>query len=218
MTVTALPAPAATAGACMPHLGEIVRRVALSLTIACLVPATLFYAVLRVSGVWAAIVATLVWSYGTLAWRAASGRRTPGLLVLTTAILTGRTLVALLADSTFVYFLQPILTDCLIGTAFLLSLRTGRPMVARLAGDFYPIDDELARRPRVRRLLRRLTMMWAALALAKAGFTLWLLLSQTVETFVLVKSVAMLSANGAAVAATIAAAMCVGRREGLVRT
>jgi hypothetical protein len=88
--------------------------------------------------------------------------------------------------------------------------------VARLAGDFYPMDHELAARPRVRRLFRNLTIMWALLGLAKAGLTLWLLQSQTLGTFVLVKSVSTLTVNVLAAFATIGLAALVARQEGLM--
>ena len=199
-----------------PHLGDVVRRVGTSLLIACAVPAAVFYATFRVLGVWPAIGAALAWSYGAIAWRSLTGRRPSGLLVLSAAVMTGRTLIALMTDSPFLYFLQPIVTDGLIAAVFLISLAAGRPVVARLADDFYPMDDELARRPGIRRLFRRLTLMWALLCLGKASLTLWLLLSQSLETFVLVKSVAVLSINAAAIAATMALAVLVGRREGLL--
>jgi intracellular septation protein A len=218
-----LPAPVAAAHATpsaerhCPNLGAIIRRVSVSLVIACAVPAVVFYTTFRLYGVWIAIVAALCWSYGAIAWRALTGRRTSGLLILTTAVLTLRTTVALLTDSTFLYFLQPIITDALIGTVFMASALTARPMVGRLAGDFYPMDDELACRPRVRQLFRHLTVLWASLALAKAAFTYWLLQSQSVDTFLLVKSLSMPSINASAVAATIGLAVLVGRREGLLR-
>jgi intracellular septation protein A len=199
-----------------PRLRDVLRRVAFSLVIACVVPAAVFYTAFRGYGIWTAIFAALAWSYGAIAWRALTGRRTSGLLILTAAVMTGRTLVALLTDSTFLYFLQPIITDGLIGALFLASVLTARPMVARLAGDFYPMDEELAVRPGIRRLFRTLTLMWASLCLAKAGMTLWLLLSQSLETFVLVKSVSVLAINGVAVLATIGLAVLVGRREGLL--
>lgn len=199
-----------------PTLGAVTRRVALSLVIACAIPAAVFYTTFRVFGVWPAIFAALTWSYGAIAWRSVTGRRPSGLLVLTAAVMTGRTLIALMTDSTFLYFLQPVITDALIGTVFLLSLATSRPVVARLAGDFYPMDDELSVRPGIQRLFRHLTLMWALLALGKATMTLWLLTSQSLETFVLVKSVAVLSINASAIAATIGLAVLVGRKEGLL--
>ena len=153
-----------------PHLGEIVRRVAQSLLVACVVPIALFYAFFATTGVWTAMVAALAWAYGAIAFRALTGRRASGLLILTATVLTGRTLIALAADSTFLYFIQPVISDAVVGAAFLLSLASARPMVARLAGDFYPMDHELSLRPRIRRLFRNLTIMWATLCLGKAMF------------------------------------------------
>jgi intracellular septation protein A len=199
-----------------PDLGDVIRRVGLSLLIACAIPAVVFYVCFRADGVWTAIFAALGWSYGAIAWRAITRRRTSGLLILTAAVMTGRTVVALLTDSTFIYFLQPIITDGALGALFLASLASARPMVARLAGDFYPMDDELRLRPRIQRLFRHLTLLWALLCVGKAAVTLWLLMSQSLETFVLVKSVGVLALNGAAVAATIGLAVLVGRQEGLV--
>lgn len=209
-------AAAAEPDAHRPCLRAVVRRVGLSLLIACAVPATMFYTLLRLEGVWTAIAAALCWSYGAIAWRAITGRRTSGLLILTAVMMTARTLIALVTDSTYLYFLQPIISDGLIGLTFLISMGTARPMVARLAGDFYPMDDELHVRPRIRRLFWYLTLGWALLCIGKATMTLWLLQSQSLETFVLVKSVTVLLLNALAVAATMTAAVLVARREGLL--
>ena len=194
----------------------MIRRVSLSLLIATVIPATLFYVVLVAFDVWSAIIAALVWSYGAIAWRRLTSRRPSGLLLLTAVVMTGRTTIALVADSTFLYFLQPIISDGVVAATFLLSLATARPMVARLAGDFYPMDRELSLRPRIQRLFWHLTVMWALLCAGKAGMTLWLLSSQSLESFVLVKSVLVLALNALAVAATIAAAVVVARKEGLL--
>ena len=126
----------ATAAGSHPSLRAVVRRVSLSLVVACVVPAALFYACFRVDGVWTAIVVALGWSYGAIAWRAVTGRRPSGLLLLTALLLTARTVLSLAVGSTFLYFLQPIISDAVVAAAFLVSLATARPMVARLAGDF----------------------------------------------------------------------------------
>jgi intracellular septation protein A len=212
-TLVRVPASAETHRPC---LRAVIRRVGLSLLIACAVPATVFYVCLRLEGVWVAIFAALAWSYGAIAWRAVTRRRTSGLLILTAVVMTARTLIALATDSTYLYFLQPIISDGLIGLTFLVSMGTARPMVARLAGDFYPMDDELHVRPRIRRLFWYLTLGWAMLCIGKATMTLWLLQSQSLQTFVLVKSVSVLLLNALAVAATIGAAVLVARREGLL--
>ena len=213
---TTTPTAASTGVPHRPRLGTVIRRVALSLLIACVVPATVFYVCFLVAGVWTAIVGALAWSYGAIAWRALTGRRTSGLLILTAIVMTGRTVIALVTDSTFLYFLQPIISDGVVATTFLLSLATARPLVARLAGDFYPMDHALAMRPRVQRLFRNLTVLWAVLCLGKALMTLWLLESQSLATFVLVKSISMLAINVLAAVATIGAAVVVARKEGLL--
>jgi intracellular septation protein A len=199
-----------------PTLPTVLRRVGLSLTIACAVPAALFLASYETFGVWTAILVALTWSYGAIAWRAVTGRRTSGLLVLTAIVLTGRTVITLVAHSTFFYFLQPIITDGVVAATFLLSLATARPMVARLAGDFYPMDAELSLRPRIRTLFWRLTALWAVVCLAKAVTMFWALNSLSLDTFVLVKSISMPACNLLTVGITICAAVLVARREGLL--
>ncbi len=198
-----------------PTLLSVVRRVSMSLLIAVVIPAVLFYGVFALAGIWTAIGFALAWSYGAIAWRFVTRRRASGLLYLTAIMLTGRTLLSVVADSTWLYFLQPVISDGVVALLFLLSLASARPMVARLAGDFYPMDHELAMRPRVRRLFWHLTALWAVLGLAKGSVTLWLLQSQSLETFVLVKSILMLSVNVLAAVATVALAAYVARQEGL---
>ncbi|MEP6666219.1 MAG: VC0807 family protein [Nocardioidaceae bacterium] len=199
-----------------PALAAIIRRLAITLLVACVIPAVVFTTTMLVINIRAALVAALLWSYGAVCWQMATRRRKSGLLILTVALVTVRTSVALASGSTFLYFLQPIATDALLATVFFGSLATARPVVSRLAGDFYPMDAELAQRPRIRRLCWRLTFMWAALCLTKAVMTYWLLQSQSVEAFVVIKSASVLSINAAAVAATVCAAVVVARKEGLL--
>ncbi len=198
-----------------PGPREILRRAGANLLVACLVPGVVFYSCYVTFGVWPAILAALSWSYGAIAFRALTGRRTSGMLLLTAGVLTVRTVVALLSHSTFVYFLQPVLSDVVVGAAFLLSLLTARPVVARLAGDFYPLTDEVAARPAIRMLFRRLTLLWALVCLGKASVILWLLLSQPLSTFVLAREVTLPTANVVAIGLTVLAATAVLRREGL---
>lgn len=199
-----------------PTIPQIIRRVALSLLIACAIPAAIVALVTTYVGVWWAIGAALGWAYAAMGFRHVTGRRPSGLLILTAAVLTGRTIISFAADSTFFYFLQPILSDAVVAGVFLFSLLHSRPLVARLAGDFYPMDDEIAVRPRIRALFFWLTLVWGLLCLVRAGATLWLLTSQSLETFVLINGASMLSINVVAAGLTIAAAVLVGRKEGLV--
>jgi hypothetical protein len=210
------PLPRADSPSPLPRLGAILSHLSLSLLIACFVPALLFYICLATISVWAALVAALVWCYGASAWRMATKRRRSGLLLLTMAVLTARTAFAFASGDTFVYFLQPAVTDVLVATVFFGSLATARPVVARLAADFYPMSADVAKRPRVQRLFWHLTLLWALVCLGKASVTVSLLLSQSVMTFVVVKSICLLAMTVLAVTGTVLAAVAVARKEGLL--
>lgn len=180
------------------------------------VPAALFYACYRAGNIWAALIAALVWCYGAMAWRVTTRRRTSGLLWLTAIGLTAKTAVTMITGNAFVYFAQPAINDGLISLFFLISLATARPVVARLAADFYPLDEEVASRPRVQQLFWRLTLLWAGICATRALATVWLLESVRLSTFITIKS---LLAPGIALiggTATAIIALRVARREGLL--
>ena len=172
-----------------PRVRAIVRHLAASVLLANVIPAALFYLCFRAGNVWLALVAALAWCYGAIAWRKATRRRPSGLMWLTVVALTAKTALAFASGSTFLYFLQPALTDCVIAVVFLVSLATARPVVARLAADFYPMSRDVAERPRVQRLFWRLTFLWAVICLAKAVSTIWLLQELSVASFLTVKTV-----------------------------
>jgi intracellular septation protein A len=199
-----------------PRLRAIVARTAASVTVACVAPAVLFWAVLTSLGISAGLIVALAWALGVICWRSATRRRPSGLLALALAVMVVRTGFALATGNTFVYFIQPVFADAAVAIAFLASLLTARPAVARLAGDFYPMDDELAARPRVRRLFRRLTLMWGLVIIAKGSITLWLLESQSTVDFVALKTAAVVALTGTAAATTVWVAAVVARKEGML--
>ena len=199
-----------------PKLGVVLRHLGLSLLWANIVPGALFYACFRAGNVWAALIAALVWCYGAMAWRLTTRRRTSGLLWLTAVGLTAKTVLTMVTGNTFLYFAQPAMIDALVAVLFLLSLATARPLVARLAGDFYPMDDDVASRPRMQQLFWRLTLLWAGICAIKALTTVWLLESLRLSTFVAVKTVLTPSIAMVGVVLTVAIALRVARHEGLL--
>ncbi|MGA1051790.1 MAG: hypothetical protein ACO307_05610 [Ilumatobacteraceae bacterium] len=64
----------------------------------------------------------------------------------------------------------------------------GNPLAQRLARDFLPFDDDTVAHPLVEQFFVRLSLLWAFTSLVNAAVTLWLLLTQSTTTFVLVKS------------------------------
>jgi hypothetical protein len=199
----------------LPRVRDVVARVAISLATAVVAPTALFAATLLIFNITTAVLVALAWMAGAMCWRRVTKRPVSGLLLLALAIMTIKTAFTLATGNTFIYFVQPVFVDLAVATVFLGSLCSARPIVARLAPDFYPIDAALAARPWVRGLLRRLTLLWGLVILVKGSVTLWLLVSLSTVNFVLIKGSAILTLTLAAAAATVVWSVLVARREGL---
>jgi hypothetical protein len=194
----------------------VVRRSGPHIIESSLIPTAIFYCCLVFAGLGAAYAGAIVWLYAAVVCRLARHRPIPPLLVLGVIGITVRTAVAVSSGSAFFYFAQPILASLVMGCVFLVSIAIGRPMVERLALEFWPLTPEMMARPPVARLLRGLTFWWAGINLAIAATTLVLLLWLPMATYVAVKQGTSLALMGIGVAVTIDLALRTARREGLV--
>jgi len=201
-----------------PPMKAVLVRTLVSLSLAVIAPAALFWATMITFNVYAAVSVALVGMVIAMCWRWATNRPVSRLLVLTLVIMVIRTAFTLATGNTFVYFLQPVFADAFVAALFLGSLWSSQPMVARIAPDFYPLDGSLAARPRVVRLFRRLTLLWGLVVVAKGATTLVLLMSQSTVDFVVIKSLAIVALTLLAALATVAMSAVVGRQEGLLRS
>jgi hypothetical protein len=221
MTATQVVAPA-TVLVSHPPIGPLLRavvaRVAVSLATAVIAPAVLVWSTLVMFNVATAVIAALAWMIGATSWRWATKRPVSVLLLLTLLTMTIRTAFTLATGNTFVYFVQPVFTDFTVAAIFLGSLWTARPVIARLAPDFFPIDDAMAKHPEVRAHFRRLTLMWGLVILVKGVITLWLLESLSTADFVLIKSGAIFSLTLTATAITVVWSVAVARQEGVLHS
>jgi hypothetical protein len=196
--------------------GAVVRRSGPHLIEASLIPTALFYCCLVLAGLGAALAAALVWLYAAVLSRLVRRRAVPPLLVLGAIGITVRTTVAVASGSTFFYFAQPVLSSVVMGCVFMVSVVVGRPMVERLALEFWPLTPEMLERPAVIRLLRGLTFLWAAVNLAIGATNLTLLVYLPLAAYVAVKQIASLVITGLGIALTIDLSIRTARREGFV--
>lgn len=200
----------------LPRLRHVLPRVAVSLATAVLAPAALLWVTLVIFNVATAVVVALAWIIGVMGWRWATKRRVSGLLLLTLGVMTVRTVFTLATGNSFIYFVQPVFADFAVAAIFLGSLFSARPVIARLAPDFYPMGAADAARPEIRALFRRLTLMWGLVILFKGGLTLWLLESLGTVNFVLIKGGAIVTLTLTAAVVTGVWSVIVGRQEGLL--
>lgn len=200
----------------IPRLSTLAAHAAPRLLEGTIVPLALFYSTMWALGTWGALVAALGWSYGALAVRVTARRRVPGVLLLGALGLAARTAVALATGSVFVYFLQPALGTVVVAGAFLLSVPVGRPLAERLAADLCPLPGWLLEHPRARVFFARVSLLWGLVLLANAGTTIWLLLSQSLATFLWTRSVASLALTTLAIAVSAHWFRVSMRRDGVV--
>jgi hypothetical protein len=187
----------------IPRLRTLSRHAGRHLVEATLIPLALFYAAITLCGQVTALLVALGWCYLAVARRLLSRRRVPGLLALAALGVTARTVVALSTGSLFLYFLQPTLSNALIGAIFLASVAGRTPMAERLAADFCPLPDAFLSHPPVRRFFNRVTLLWAGVQLANAAITIVLLVSQPVTTFLWTRSVTSAVVTAGAIAVSV---------------
>ena len=152
---------------------------------------------------WGGLVAALAWSYTAVIRRVVTRTPVPGLLLLGVVGITARTLVALVSGSVFVYFLQPTLTTVLVGAVFLVSVPAGparwpigspatsarcrRPSSARRpCGGSSPASPSCGR----------------SCSSPTPRCSLWLLATQSIETYVFARTVLSWALTGGAVLAS----------------
>lgn len=173
----------------IPDVRAVVRHALPKIIEGKVVPLLLFVGFLELLGnVWALLVA-LGWSLAAITARLVMGHRVPGLIVLSTAALIGKTIAALVTGSMLVYFLQPTVTTVIVGITFLVSVPLGNPLAQKLACDVFPFDDSTRSHPLMQQFFVRLSVLWSFTSLVNAAVTVWLLLTQSITTFVLIKSV-----------------------------
>ena len=195
-------------------LAMVARRSGPHVIEASVIPAVLFYTCLMASGLGLAYTAALGWSYSAVGRRVVRRHPVPPIVVLSTIAITVRTLVAVVSQSSFLYFFQPILGTVAMGCVFLMSLWIGRPLIGRLADEFWEVTPEMAVRPAVLRLFRHLTLLWGVANLVTAAMTLTLLLLLPLGPFLAAKQMSGLAISAGAVFLTVSLSLRTARREG----
>ena len=195
---------------------EVLRRGGPKLLEASVVPALLFYICLVWGELGLAYISAIVWTYGCVLRHLVRRRAVPTVLILGAIGVSIRTAIAVGSGSQFVYFAQPILGTVVTGGVFLASVVTGRPLIGRLAHDFWPITPEMHANPRVLSLFRGLTILWAGVNLATASVTFALLLWLPMPTFVALKQVTGTGITVSAIAVTIIWSHRIACSEGIV--
>jgi hypothetical protein len=199
-------------------LTAVIRRLWPCLTEATLIPTGLCYLGLVLSGLTLGIAAAATWIYLTVVFRLVTRRPLSGLLVLATVGFSVRLAMYVWNDNSFVYFVQPIARTLIVAVMFAASALIGRPFVARFAADFCFFTPDVAARPAIASLFRRLTYLWAAAQGLTAAANLTLLLTVPTAVFVGTAAASAWLVIGLGTVLTVADSVKTTREDGLLTT
>ncbi|WP_283134251.1 VC0807 family protein [Rhizohabitans arisaemae] len=194
-----MPVPPVT----LPRVTALVKQAIPRVLEGVIAPLVVFYVALAVLGLTGALVAAVCWVYGGVAWRLILRRPVPGTMVLAAIAITARAALGFWTGSEVVYFLQPELGTICISMAFLASVRLRRPLVQKLTLDYIHLPSAVLRHHRVRRFFARITLLWAFVLLANSAMSIWLLLSQSIGAYLVIRTCAVAVVSGAALAISV---------------
>lgn len=159
-------------------------------------PVVVFWCAFVLLGLTGGLVAAVAWVYTGILWRFARGHEVPAMLLLAALGVTARAALAAATDSAVVYFLQPTLGTLAVSIAFLASIPLGRPLAQKVATDMVPMPDAFLRHFRVRQFFLRISLLWSAVFFVNASLSLWMLLHESIGTYLWVRTglVALLGA------------------------
>ncbi|GAA3789256.1 hypothetical protein GCM10022226_04920 [Sphaerisporangium flaviroseum] len=156
-----------------------------------ILPVAVFYAGLLLAGIRGGLVMAMAWVYGGVALRLVQRKAVPGTVLLAMLAITVRAVLALVTGDVVIYFLQPTLGVFCASLAFLATAATPRPLIERVTTDLVPLPDHLVHHPRMRRFFVHLSLLWGAVQFANGSLSLWLLFSEPIETYLIVRTAAV---------------------------
>lgn len=187
----------------LPRLTALIKQAVPRLLEGVVAPLAVFYAALAVLGLRGALMAAVAWVYLGVLWRLVRRQPVPGTMILAAIAITVRTLLGLWSGSAVVYFIQPELGTICISMVLLASVRMRRPLVQRLTLDYIHLPSFVLRHERVRRFFARITLLWAFVLLVNSSVSIWLLLHQSIGTYLLVRTTAVAVISGLAFLASV---------------
>jgi hypothetical protein len=178
-------------------------------------PLAVYYALYLIAGFRGALVAALAWSYVLVIRRLVRHERVSTLLLIGTALLTGRTVVSFVTGSAFVYFILPTASAFLASAVLFGSGLAGRPFTQRFTHDFCPLSPELLARPIVHRFFVHVSFLWGLAMFLNGAVVLCLLITTPTGAFPMERTGVSLSLTASAILVSVMWFARSMRRDGI---
>ncbi|MFC4530800.1 VC0807 family protein [Sphaerisporangium dianthi] len=205
MTASTLALPPSPQHMVLPRISVLIRHAAPRVLEGMILPVAVFYAGMLVAGVKGGLAMAVAWVYGGAALRLVKRQKVPGTVLLAMLAITVRAVLALVTGDVVIYFLQPTLGVFCASLAFLSTAAAPRPLIQRVTTDLVPLPDHLVHHPVMRRFFVHLSLLWGMVQLVNGTLSLWLLFSESIETYLIVRTSAVAVLMVLAAAASILA-------------
>jgi hypothetical protein len=169
----------------LPRPWRVARTLIISLAESFGIPLAVFAGVDVLAGDHAALLAGLGCAWLAMAVRRLLGGPIPGLLIISTLLLSLQTVVAFTTGDTWVYLLQPAIAKLLLSGLFVRSTRSRRPLIGQLAKEVCALPETLTGHADLTELFRRLTLLWAGIFAVLAFGMGVMAVTQSVAAFLL---------------------------------
>lgn len=165
----------------------------------------------RDAGLLAGVAATWI----TVLVRKLATGSVPGLLAISTVVLTLQTAVAVATGNLWIFLLHFPLANLCLCILFARTAGGPRPLCARLAAEMIALRQPATHQPGLHRFFQGATWLWSGVFLLLAGSLGVLLVTQPTRTFLLLSTVATIAFIVAGTGASLVWFVSVLRRLGL---
>jgi hypothetical protein len=186
-----------------PSAGTHLRRAALEVLVATVIPLALFATYSDRWGTTTGIAAAAIWALGVTVVQIKRNGRLSGLIILSLITLSIKSISGLATGSSFLFFAVPCGGTAIIGLMFAWSGTWDQPLLVRLARDVVPALNGHLSAKASRSFVLRLSWTWGLAYIANAAGTFLLLMLTPLHLFLFLHVFAGWTCDGLAGLTTI---------------
>jgi hypothetical protein len=199
----------------LPRPLRLLRTMAWSLSESVGLPVAAFAVAGWLGGRDAGLLAGVAATWITVLVRKLATGSVPGLLAISTVVLTLQTAVAVATGNLWIFLLHFPLANLCLCILFARTAGGPRPLCARLAAEMIALRQPATHQPGLHRFFQGATWLWSGVFLLLAGSLGVLLVTQPTRTFLLLSTVATIAFIVAGTGASLLWFVSVLRRLGL---
>jgi hypothetical protein len=199
----------------LPRPLRLLRTMAWSLSESVGLPVAAFALAGWLGGRDAGLLAGVAATWITVLVRKLATGSVPGLLAISTVVLTLQTAVAVATGNLWIFLLHFPLANLCLCILFARTAGGPRPLCARLAAEMIALRQPANHQPGLHRFFQGATWLWSGVFLMLAGSLGVLLVTQPTRTFLLLSTVATIAFIVAGTGASLLWFVSVLRRLGL---